>query len=139
MASSFGSRRPLNRDTLKQQARSETKQRTLKHKVFRRLSYVRSGCREAVRCILVAGGLRSEPHPDRKPLAAEAWKIKQSRSDNQRLCKRAQKERIGRRSTGSCAKGTCEAPSYEVSPREGNEETDCIKERGLVELRQPGF
>lgn len=66
------------------------------------------------------------------------WERKESRSDDQKPCKRAQKERerIGCRSTGPLEKGTCEAPSCEVSKRECDEETDCIVERRLVEFRQ---
>jgi hypothetical protein len=52
---------------------------------------------------------------------------------------RAQKERIRRDLAGTTQAGACEAPSYEVCSGEGYEETDCIMERQLVELRQPGF
>jgi hypothetical protein len=49
------------------------------------------------------------------------------------------KERIRRGLAGTTQARVCEAPSYEVSKREGDEETDFIMERKLVELRQPGF
>jgi len=54
-------------------------------------------------------------------------------------CKRAQEERVGRRSTGPCEKGAYEALSHEVSSGNGDKEADRIMERKLVELRQPGF
>jgi hypothetical protein len=71
-------------------------------------------------------GLENEPHSNQRLMAAEALGRKESRGDDQKPCKRAQKERerIGCGSTGPLEKGTCEAPSYEVSKRACDEETD---------------
>jgi hypothetical protein len=52
---------------------------------------------------------------------------------------RAQKERIRRDLAGTTQAGACEALSCEVCSGEGYEETDCIMEREIVELLQPGF
>jgi hypothetical protein len=56
--------------------------------------------------------------------------------------KEKKKEQIGRyvlAVSSPTAKGTCKAADCEVRSRESDKETDCIMERRLVELRQPGF
>jgi len=52
---------------------------------------------------------------------------------------RGQKEKISGDLAGTTQARACEALSYEVCSGEGDEEADCIMERRLVELLQPGF
>jgi hypothetical protein len=67
------------------------------------------------------------------------WKRKEL-SDKGR-CKRAQQEESGSilGARRPAKKGSSEALPYEISSGNGDKEADCIMERRLVELLQPGF
>src|SRR5580700_5898953 len=97
---------------------------------------MRCGCWEAVRSCWWRSTKRTTPEPEGCGCRGHG---KEKLITNQVGVERAQKERIRRESAGTTQAGACEAPSYEVCSGEGYEETDCIMERELVELRQPGF